>query len=102
MNTKYMHGAIAIIVSCITKFFVKRFGFSKAVSLEEALMYCDIDVDGRLHDGLDDAANTAKLIKTLEMNKDFVLCHCDIDYKTDSEPLSFSMGNLFAGLKLSV
>lgn len=78
-----------------------RFGFSRAISLEEALMYCDIDVDGRLHDGLDDAANTAKLIKTLELNQNFVLCQYDIDYKTDSEPLSFSMGNLFAGLNLS-
>ena len=29
------------------------------------------------------------------------LCQYDIDYKTDSEPLSFSMGNLFAGLNLS-
>lgn len=81
--------------------FGSRFEFSRAISLEEALMYCDIDVEGRLHDGLDDAANTAKLIKTLELNQNFVLCQCDIDYRTDSEPLSFSMGNLFAGLNLS-
>lgn len=81
--------------------FGMRFEFSRAISLEEALMYCDIDVDGRLHDGLDDAANTAKLIKTLELNPDFILSQYDIDYKTDPEPLSFSMGNLFAGLNLS-
>lgn len=81
--------------------FGKRFEFSRAVSLEEALMYCDIDVDGRLHDGLDDAANTAKLIKTLELNEDFILCQSDIDYKTDSEPLNFCIGDLFAGLNLN-
>lgn len=81
--------------------FGERFEFSRAISLKEALMYCDIEVDGRLHDGLDDAANTAKLIKTLEQDKNFVLCQCDIDYKTDPEPLSFSMGHLFAGLNLS-
>ena len=81
--------------------FGRRFDFLRAVSLEEALMYCNIDLDGRLHDGLDDAVNTATLIKTLELNKDFVLCQCDIDYKTDSDPLCFSIGNLFAGLNLS-
>lgn len=81
--------------------FGKRFEFLRAISLKEALMYCDIDVDGRLHDGLDDAANTAKLIKTLELDKDFILSQCSIDYKTEPEPLSFSMGYLFAGLNLS-
>lgn len=81
--------------------FGKRFEFSRAISLEEAMMYCDIDAEGRLHDGLDDAANTAKLIKTLELNKDFALCQCDIDYKADSEPLNFCMGDLFAGLNLN-
>ena len=81
--------------------FGKRFEFSRLVSLEEALMYCDIDVDGRLHDGLDDAANTAKLIKTLETNKEFVLYNCNNDCQTESEPLCFSMSNLFAGLNLS-
>ena len=81
--------------------FGKRFDFTRAVSLEEALMYCDIVADGRLHDGLDDAANTAKLIKILETNEDFVLYNNNSVYKTDSEPLCFSMGNLFAGLNLS-
>lgn len=81
--------------------FGTRFDFSRAISLKEALMYCDIDADGRLHDGLDDAANTAKLIRTLELNQNFVLCQCDIDYKAEPEPLSFSMGHLFAGLNLS-
>ena len=62
---------------------------------------CIRDRDGRLHDGLDDAANTAKLIKTLELNDDFVLYGYDVESKVDSEPLSFCMGNLLAGLNLA-
>lgn len=81
--------------------FGKRFDFSRAVSLEEALMYCDIDLVGRLHDGLDDAANTAKMIRKLELDEDFSLTIGSIDYKAEPEPLSFSMGNLFAGLSIS-
>lgn len=79
----------------------KRFDIPRSVSLEEALVCCNIDVDGRLHDGLDDAANTAKLIKLLEQNPDFVLCQNEIFKEKEEEPLKFSLGDLFAGLDLS-
>ena len=82
--------------------FGKRFDFTRAVSLEEALMYCDLDTEGRLHDGLDDALNTAKLIKTLELHKEFVFCKYDIDYKSESEPLNYCIGDLFSELKMSI
>lgn len=82
--------------------FGKRFEFSRAVSLEEALMCCDIDAEGRMHNGFDDAVNTAKLIKTLELNKEFVLCKYDVDHKMKSETLSFCMGELFKGINLSI
>lgn len=78
----------------------KRFEIERAVSLGEALTCCDIEVDGRLHDGLDDAINTAKLIKLLEQNPDFVICTNEAAYIADDEPLKFSLGDLFAGLKL--
>ena len=81
--------------------FGKRFDFSRAVSLEEALMCCNIDITGRLHDGLDDAVNTAELIKTLELNESFTLCNYGEEMETESEPLSFCMGDLFAGLTLT-
>ena len=51
--------------------FVKRSGFSRAISLSEALMLCDMQPCGRLHDGLDDAINTAKLIEMLESDPDY-------------------------------
>lgn len=82
--------------------FGNRFDFSRAISLEEALMYCDIDLDGRLHDGLDDAVNTAKLICTLEQDEDFVLCYEAFETAHESEPLNFCMGDLFSGLSLGV
>lgn len=81
--------------------FGTRFEFSKAVSLSEALMYCDIDIEGRLHDGLSDACNTAQLIKKLETSPEFVLYNYDNDLEREPEPLNFSMGSLFAGLCLS-
>ena len=82
------------------KEFGERFDFSNAVSLSDALMYCNIEVDGRLHDGLDDAINTAALIRTLEHDPDFMLYNREVDFSLESEPLNFTMGDLFAGLKL--
>lgn len=78
--------------------FGTRFEFDRAVSLEEALICCNIEVDGRLHDGLDDAINTAKLIRTLEMDKNFTICQYEPDTKEDKETFGFSLGDLFAGL----
>ena len=43
--------------------FGKKYNFEQAVGLQEALMLCDIEPDGRMHDGLDDAWNTARLLK---------------------------------------
>lgn len=48
--------------------FGKKYNFEQAVGLQEALMLCDIEPDGRMHDGLDDAWNTARLIEKLEKN----------------------------------
>lgn len=78
----------------------KRFASGRTVSLEEALISCDIDTEGRLHDGLDDAVNTAKLIRKLEENPDFEIVTFDEKEYMSSEPLNFSMGALFANLNL--
>ena len=75
--------------------------FARAVSLEEALLACDIGIDGRLHDGLNDALNTANLIKTLEMNADFQLCKYEMPDKNNSGQLNFCLGDLLAGLDLT-
>lgn len=80
--------------------FGERFGYDRAVALEEALLRSDIDTEGRLHDGLDDAINTAKLIKQLEENPEFVLLGYEQESAKDQETLKFSLGDLFAGLNI--
>lgn len=81
--------------------FGKRYDMVSAVSLEEALRSCEIDMEGRLHDGLDDAINTAKLIKTLEQNQNFVINKYELYDKVESKPFGFCMGDLFAKLDLA-
>ena len=53
--------------------FTKRFELSRRLSLEEALGRAEIDPDGRFHDGLDDAVNTAYLIEKLELDPEYQL-----------------------------
>ena len=81
--------------------FVKRSGFSRAISLSEALMLCDMQPCGRLHDGFDDAINTAKLIEMLESDPDYQIRNYEKELAISAEPLQFCMGDLFAGLSLS-
>lgn len=77
------------------KAYGKRFGFERAVSLEHALISCDIDQEGRLHNGLDDALNTGKLIRLLETNPEFELI--TTEWETQEEGLKFTLGDLLAG-----
>lgn len=84
------------------KIFGKRYNFEQAVGLEETLMLCDIEPDGRFHDGLDDARNTAKLIEKLEKNPEYELIYREREEEVDSQPLKICMGDLFEGLKLQL
>ena len=79
--------------------FGKRYDFSRAVSLNETLMCCNIEIDGRLHDGLDDAVNTAKIIKLLETEKDFKLYEYEKEEVEEQPILNFCLGDLCAGLQ---
>ena len=84
------------------KTFGKKMGRENAYKLEEALIASDIVPEGRAHDGLADAYNTALLFAKLDQNPDYELNEL---YKTareeDTEHLSFSMGDLFAGIVLA-
>ena len=80
--------------------FGKRFRFERKVSLEEALSLCNISVDGKLHDGLDDAFNTTKIIKELETNDTFEIYDYKSEISTESCSLNFNLGDLFAGLQI--
>ena len=48
------------------KTFDNRYDFDRSVGLADALELCEIEPDVHFHDGLDDAINTAKIIKKLE------------------------------------
>ncbi len=80
--------------------FGKRYDFKQPVSLEDALQYCDMEPDGRLHDGLDDALNTARIIEMLESDPDFQLIYPDKEVEVESGPLNTCLGDLFSGLNI--
>ena len=52
--------------------FTKRYELTRQLSLEEALGRAEIEPEGRFHDGLDDAVNTAYLIEKLELNPEYL------------------------------
>lgn len=78
--------------------FGERFEFNREVSLEEALLYCEIEAEGRFHDGLSDAINTAALIKKLELHPEFTIENYEKGMTEETEPLNYSLGALFANL----
>lgn len=82
------------------KVFSDRYEFNRAIGLEEALGLAKIDPKGSFHDGLWDAVNTGKLIATLELNPEYELQDYRKELEVNSEPLSFGLGSLFAGMNL--
>lgn len=82
--------------------FGQKLGKEKQFRLEEALIASDVYQEGSTHDGLDDAYNTAKLFIKLETEPEFKLNEIYRSAKEDElEHLSVTMGDLFAGLKVS-
>ena len=55
-------------------------------------MLCDLTQDGRMHDGLDDALNTAKLIRKLELNPEYQLICRQTLTEEESDPLNICLG----------
>lgn len=83
--------------------FDKRFKFGKSLSLKDALFYLEIDPEGRLHDGLADARNTARMIAKMEKYPDklFLL---DTVRKNEQEAVSIgtNLGCLLQGLRTQI
>ena len=80
--------------------FTKRFELSRQLSLEEALGRAEIEPEGKFHDGLDDAVNTAYLIEKLELNPEYQLVSYEMPDKP-SECLCITLGEFFTGLDLN-
>ena len=84
------------------KTFGEKMDRKKSYSLEEALFISNIAPEGRAHDGLVDAANTAVLFTKLETDPDYRLNeYYETARKEDVDHLSFCMGDLFAGIVLA-
>lgn len=80
--------------------FTKRYELTRQLSLEEALGRAEIEPEGRFHDGLDDAVNTAYLIEKLELNPKYQLVSYEMPDKL-SERLCSTLGDFFTGLNLN-
>ena len=80
--------------------FTKRYKLTRQLSLEEALERAEIEPEGRFHDGLDDAVNTAYLIEKLELNPEYQLVSYEMPDKP-SERLCSTLGDFFTGLNLN-
>lgn len=85
------------------KSFGEKMNSTRAYSLSEALVASDIYQEGRAHDGLTDAINTAKLFAKLDQNPDYALNTVYMSAKDETvEHLGFSLGDLFGGLSLQL
>lgn len=75
------------------KEFSRMIGFHRAVSLQDAVSLGGLDFDGRAHDGLVDARNTANLFRQTRDEKMIQKLKSLISEK--EEPLTFTMGDVF-------
>lgn len=70
-------------------------GISRALSLKDAVMYAGVDFAGKEHDALDDAKNTAALLRIVRIPE---LCKAMLDNVItafQTKPLGTSLGDLF-------
>lgn len=75
------------------KEFSRLVGIHHPIKLEEAVSIGGLDFDGRAHDGLVDARNTANLYRQTQDKKMFQKLKSMISEKEN--PLVFSMGDIF-------
>jgi len=81
--------------------FDKSVNSNRAWSLEQAIFATGIDAEGRMHDGLMDAVNTASLFRLINTQPDFKLVDVYESMRHEEvEHLSFNIGNLLEGLNL--
>ena len=81
--------------------FGKRLDYSQPLKLSEALDLAEIETEGHLHDGLDDARNTARMIAKLEQQKNYQTLIERIRAQEEAQkPLTSSLGDCLKGLVL--
>lgn len=83
------------------KIFDEKLNATKTFSLEEALIASDVCAEGRAHDGLVDAHNTALLFAKLQTNPDFELNKLyQSAHEKETEHLGVTIGELFGNITL--
>ena len=76
--------------------FDQMLGVNRQCALKEALSMSKIQIKGRIHDGLCDAYNTAKLFAKIHRQSVFTLKLIPIsEYEKERDRLSYSLGDLF-------
>jgi ERI1 exoribonuclease 2 len=83
--------------------FTKKVHAGCSYSLTDAMIATDIEGEGRAHDGLADAYNTALLFAKMETEEELVLnpYYAVACREKKEDTLSVSLGELFKGLDLS-
>ena len=85
------------------KTFSAKLDTNRCFKLSEALVAADISYEGRAHDGLSDAYNTALLFAKMETEKDFSITEIyESTQKAEIEHLSCSLGDLLGGISLQL
>ena len=78
----------------------KRFGKPWRMSLEDALMVAEIEPEGKQHDGLVDARNTARLIAKMEKNPESRFLQDRLEKEKNEEQLGTSLGSLLGNIRI--
>ncbi len=81
----------------------KRLESSRLLKSTEALDLAEVDTEGHMHDGFDDAYNTARMIAKLEVHKDYqTLIERIRENEENQKPLTTSLGYLLQGVILEL
>ena len=77
----------------------KRLDSLRLMKLKEALDLTEITIEGRMHNGLDDAYNMACMIAKLEGNKGYqTLLERSRAREKNQKPLTVTLGSLMQGM----
>ena len=83
--------------------FGEKFGYPRKVSLIDALALTHVFLEGRQHDGLVDAINTARLIETIESHPNYKLPESySVGEKGENVKFGTYLGDLLNQFSLSV
>ena len=100
LDERAMNRLMGAWIDC-QELFDEKMNVSYQYSLEEALIASDVCTEGRAHDGLVDAYNTALLFAKLRQDPEFELNRIYSDARNEKvEHLGVTLGDMFRGMQL--